>query len=122
MFNLVSNARDAIEQLSGEATDAGSRTIAVRTYIDAGDVVCTVADTGVGISRDDKDKIFEPFYTTKEVGKGMGLGLSIVYGIVRDYDGTIAASPGGECGACMTLRFAKHQSPETRDAPRQDAG
>jgi PAS domain S-box-containing protein len=120
LFNLVSNARDAIEQLAGDATDAGARTITVRTYTDAGDVVCTIADTGVGISIDDKDKIFEPFYTTKEVGKGMGLGLSIVYGIVRDYGGTIEATPGDHCGTCMTLRFARRLSPESGDAARQE--
>jgi PAS domain S-box-containing protein len=122
LFNLVSNARDAIEQLAGDAINAGARIIAVRTYTDRGDVVCTIADTGIGISIDDKDKIFEPFYTTKEVGKGMGLGLSIVYGIVRDYGGTIEAGPGDDCGTCMTLRFARRQSPETRDAPGQDGG
>jgi PAS domain S-box-containing protein len=115
LFNLVSNARDAIEQLSGDATNAGSRTITVRTYTDAGNVVCTIADTGVGISIEDRDKIFEPFYTTKEVGKGMGLGLSISYGIVRDYGGTIEVSPGDDCGTVMTLRFAQRQSPESRD-------
>jgi PAS domain S-box-containing protein len=107
LFNLVSNARDAIEQLAGDAASAQTCTITVRTFTDAQDVVCTVADTGVGISIDDKDKIFEPFYTTKEVGKGMGLGLSIVYGIVRDYGGTIEAGPGDDCGTCMTLRFAQ---------------
>lgn len=122
LFNLVSNARDAIEQLAGDATNAGSRTIAVRTYTDAKDVVCTISDTGAGISIDHKDKIFEPFYTTKEVGKGMGLGLSIVYGIVRDYGGTIEVRPGDACGTCMTLRFAQRQSPEIRDTPRQDGG
>lgn len=120
LFNLVSNARDAIEQHAGDATDAGSRTIAVRTYTDAGDVVCIIADTGAGISTDDKDKIFEPFYTTKEVGKGMGLGLSIVYGIVRDYGGTIEVRPGDACGTCMTLRFAQRTSLETRDASRRN--
>jgi PAS domain S-box-containing protein len=119
LFNLVSNARDAIQQLGGDAADAGPRTIALRTYTDAGDVVCAIADTGVGISMDDKDKIFEPFYTTKEVGQGMGLGLSIVYGIVRDYGGTIAAGPGEDCGTCMTMRFARRQNREAGDGPEQ---
>jgi PAS domain S-box-containing protein len=120
LFNLVSNARDAIEQLGGDAANTGPRTIALRTYTDAGAVVCTIADTGVGICIDDKDKIFEPFYTTKEVGKGMGLGLSIVYGIVRDYGGTIKASPGKDCGTCMTMQFSHRQILEAGDAPQQD--
>jgi PAS domain S-box-containing protein len=118
LFNLVSNARDAIEQLPGNTTSVESRIITVRTYSEAGDVVCVIADTGVGISIDEKDKIFEPFYTTKEVGKGMGLGLAISYGIVRDYGGTIEVSSLKERGTCMTLRFAHPQTPDSRDASR----
>jgi signal transduction histidine kinase len=49
----------------------------------------TVADNGHGIDKETLDHIFEPFYTTKEVGKGMGLGLSILYGIVKEYGGEI---------------------------------
>jgi signal transduction histidine kinase len=66
-----------------------------------------VADTGVGIPQSARDKIFEPFYTTKEVGKGMGLGLAISYGIARDYGGTILARGRKGGGTCMTLRFAR---------------
>jgi PAS domain S-box-containing protein len=120
LFNLVSNARDAIEQLPVKDRDATSRTIAVSTYTEGNDVVCVVSDTGVGISIDDKDKIFEPFYTTKEVGKGMGLGLSISYGIVQDYGGTIEVDAGKDGGTSITLRFALPQSHESRDTSRPD--
>jgi signal transduction histidine kinase len=66
-----------------------------------------VEDTGVGIIHGVKDKIFEPFYTTKEVGKGMGLGLAITYGILRDHGATIEVSNRKEGGACFFLRFPK---------------
>jgi PAS domain S-box-containing protein len=106
IFNLVSNARDAIEQLP--AADAGTRTreIKLQTCTDSGEIVCAVADTGIGIAEDAVDKIFEPFFTTKEVGKGMGLGLAISYGIVRDYGGRIEVKSKEVQGTRIELRFA----------------
>ena len=52
-------------------------------------VVIKVSDNGIGIERKNLNKIFEPFFSTKEVGKGTGLGLSIVYGIVQEHRGSI---------------------------------
>ena len=84
-FNLITNARDAINQKEGDE----DREITIRTFMENGSVVVTVSDTGIGIPPEVREKIFEPFYTTKEVGKGMGLGLSIIYGIVKEYGGEI---------------------------------
>lgn len=88
-FNLITNARDAIlqKETCGQAT--GERKIVIRTYREGDRVSVSVADTGIGIPKENVNKIFEPFYTTKEVGKGMGLGLYITYGIVQDYRGEI---------------------------------
>lgn len=52
-------------------------------------IVVTITDNGIGIPEDARHKIFEPFLTSKDVGKGMGLGLSIIYGIIQDYGGFI---------------------------------
>ncbi len=86
-FNLISNARDAIIQKESAVYAAFDRTITIRTFLESDKVAVAVSDTGIGIPKDSLNKIFEPFYTTKEVGKGMGLGLYITYGIVKDYQG-----------------------------------
>ncbi|WP_340160395.1 ATP-binding protein [uncultured Hoeflea sp.] len=94
--NLVNNAIDA---LSGQA-DA-------RIGIDArrqGDrVVVTVIDNGPGIKPELLPKVFEPFFTTKGVGDGIGIGLSIVDNIIRDFGGTIMVTNQAEGGACFTI-------------------
>jgi len=107
IFNLVSNARDAIEQLPSDVSKETDRMIKLSTFEISDEVVCTVEDTGVGITHSVKDKIFEPFYTTKEVGKGMGLGLAITYGILRDYGAAIDVSDRRQGGTRFALRFPK---------------
>lgn len=99
IFNLLTNARDAIEQKD----DAdGERLIIIRSLMEKERVVITVSDTGVGLAPAAREKIFEPFFTTKEVGKGMGLGLSIIYGIIRDYQGEISVE--SEVGKGTTFK------------------
>ena len=70
-------------------------------------VIFSITDTGIGIPEDNKEKIFEPFFTTKDVGKGMGLGLAITYGIVRDFDGTIEVESHPGKGTCFTIQFPR---------------
>jgi signal transduction histidine kinase len=100
-LNMVMNAEHAIA-----ATSASGR-IEITTAADAGRrmIVVTVRDTGGGFAPDVLSRIFEPFYTTKEVGKGTGLGLAIAYGIVQDHGGQIVAAnhPGG--GAVLTVEL-----------------
>lgn len=93
-MNLLINAAQAIE-------DQGEIAIATRR---AGDtIVIEIADTGCGIAPDDLSRIFEPFYTTKEVGKGIGLGLSIVYDIVEKHAGEIAVESRPGQGSRFTI-------------------
>jgi C4-dicarboxylate-specific signal transduction histidine kinase len=89
LLNLLTNARDAIQ--SQEGADRKRIGLSIVNG-DAGSVKIIVEDTGGGIPSKVIDRIFEPFYTTKEMGKGTGLGLSVSYGIVRDMGGTITAS------------------------------
>ncbi len=89
IFNLVTNARDAIELRNPAEDVLEGGTITLSTRSEGDFVIFAIADTGVGIPEDRQEKIFEPFFTTKEVGKGMGLGLAITYGIVRDFGGEI---------------------------------
>ena len=80
IINLLSNAFDAIH---------GSGDIAITTLAKDEGVELIVADNGCGIPEELKDKLFEPFYTTKPVGRGVGIGLSTCYGIVQQHGGTI---------------------------------
>jgi signal transduction histidine kinase len=78
--NLIINAAQAIEKTG---------TITIKTYIENNFCVIKISDTGEGIPDNVKDKIFDPFFSTKPVGKGTGLGLHVVYDLVKKHDGKI---------------------------------
>lgn len=108
LMNLAINARDAMPQgglLSIAASNANlSDSEAASLELPCGQYVrLTVADSGCGIPKEVLPKIFDPFFTTKEVGKGSGLGLSIVYGIVRQHGGTIQVDSTPESGTVFTI-------------------
>lgn len=104
-LNLATNARDAIKKKSRKEGNTDGGTITIKTYQYGKKVFAEVQDKGIGIPKSVMDKIFEPFFTTKEAGQGMGLGLAITYGIVKDHDGDIKIfSKEGE-GTTFTLSF-----------------
>jgi PAS domain S-box-containing protein len=105
IFNLITNARDAIIQNSARAPASEKGVIKIRSYSKDDKIAVSVSDNGIGIPTDIRDKLFEPFFTTKEVGKGIGLGLSIIYGIVRDYGGTIDVESDVGKGSVFTYIF-----------------
>jgi PAS domain S-box-containing protein len=106
-LNMVMNAEHAIA-----ATGHGGR-IEIRTAVDEtrDRIITTVRDTGTGIPEDTLSRIFEPFYTTKEVGKGTGLGLAITYGIVQEHGGQILAANHPDGGAVFTVELPIAPSP-----------
>ena len=79
-LNIIGNAIEATE---------GKGRITIETSIPYGKIVISIKDNGMGMTKKTKSKIFDPFYTTKEVGKGLGLGLSISYGIIEKHGGEI---------------------------------
>jgi PAS domain S-box-containing protein len=88
--NLILNARDSI------ANGNGRITLATRKGDDDGLLLIEVADSGVGIAPEDVAKIYDPFFTTKGVGRGTGLGLAVTYGIVQEHSGhiNVSSTPG----------------------------
>ncbi len=88
-LNLLANSGHAIRQKRETTGESLTEQIRISTFSQQDHVGVTVSDTGIGIPEEIKEKIFEPFFTTKEVGQGMGLGLSILYGIVKEYGGQI---------------------------------
>ena len=86
-MNIISNAIEAIQ---------GSGEIKITTREINDHVQIRIADTGKGMSREVKARIFEPFYTTKDLGQGTGLGLSISFGIIEKHKGRIevTSEPG----------------------------
>ena len=104
-INLVTNAIDAMDEKASLADGPVEKTLTIRSHAEAGQVVVRVSDTGVGMDEAVKQKIFEPFFTTKEVGKGTGLGTSISFGIIKDYNGTIEIESRKGEGASFIIRF-----------------
>jgi two-component system, cell cycle sensor histidine kinase and response regulator CckA len=95
IMNLMVNAGDAMPSggritVKTDASEIGREATQIHPLLAPGPyVILTVSDTGTGISDDIRNKIFDPFFTTKEHGKGTGLGLAMVYGIVKDHKGVI---------------------------------
>nr|WP_295664091.1 response regulator [Polymorphobacter sp.] len=122
LVNLSVNARDAMAAkgrltiatrgiLAADVPALGHRIIPT---IDL--VAITVSDTGTGIPPEIAAKIFEPFFTTKPVGQGTGLGLSTVYGIVKQTGGFVFAEPVAEGGTCFVVYLPASEAPPAAPA------
>jgi two-component system, NtrC family, sensor kinase len=103
-FNLIINARDAMP--SGGWLTLETRADGLDT------VVVEVADTGVGIKREDVKRIYDPFFTTKGIGRGTGLGLSVSYGIVQEHGGAIFVDSTPGTGTTFQVALPAWQAAE----------
>ena len=111
LFNLVTNARDAMPK-GGILTIETATAVIDATFIKIHGfgkkgkyIEITISDTGMGMDETTKGKIFDPFFTTKEVGKGTGLGLATVYGIVKQHGGYITVESEPNQGTTFSIYF-----------------
>jgi two-component system cell cycle sensor histidine kinase/response regulator CckA len=98
VMNLALNARDAMPS---------GGTLSITTRVEAAELTLRVADTGEGMTETVKSHLFEPFFTTKEAGQGTGLGLSTVFGIVHQANGTIAVESRTGEGSVFEVRLPR---------------
>ena len=119
LINLSANARDAMPTggmltIETEQQTLDSAFQQAHGYGEPGQyAVVTVSDTGCGMDDETRKKIFEPFFTTKEVGKGTGLGMSIVYGIIKHHKGFISVYSEHGVGTVFRLYIPVSDSEET---------
>lgn len=100
VLNMITNARDAMPE-------GGEFIIRTRNSEDGNSAMMEFIDTGIGISEEYKGKVFDPFFTTKEQGKGVGLGLSVVHGIVKRHKGKIFVESQPGKGTKFIIIFPK---------------
>ena len=99
IMNLVANSIDAMD---------GSGLLCITTGADGDQYSICVDDTGPGIPQDLRERVIEPFFTTKPVGQGTGLGLSITYSIVKKHGGTLTFREAAGGGTSVSIRFPLH--------------
>jgi PAS domain S-box-containing protein len=121
LLNLVTNARDAMPEggnlrITVCRQDLDEEYSTAHPWTSPGDYVCiAVSDTGIGMDQDTRDRIFEPFFTTKPPDLGTGLGLSMVYGLVKQQGGSVEVYTEKEHGTTVKLYFPLVQERAVRE-------
>jgi len=123
LINLAANAEHAMRETGGhltvrvESVEGDAALIATHPTLPLGPLVrLIIRDTGSGIPPDVLARIYEPFFTTKEVGQGTGMGLSVVHGIVEQHGGTILAASTLGQGTTFTIYLPRLVEPITGEA------
>jgi signal transduction histidine kinase len=122
LVNLIINARDAMPEGGTVTVSAENRELESKNWADlpAGDyVLVSVTDTGTGIAARDLEKVMEPFFTTKELGKGSGLGLSMVYGFAKQSNGAFRLDSELGRGTIAELWLPRAPAGSARQEPPQ---
>ncbi len=99
-LNMISNAMDAMPN---------GGTLSVRTKAEGNNIHIEISDTGVGIKKEDLNKVFDAFFTTKDGVKDVGLGLSVCYGFIKDHGGDIRVKSDQDSGAAFTIILPAHE-------------
>ncbi len=99
-LNIIANAKDAMIDNKGL-----EKQLYIKSFTQNDYVVVTIKDTGSGIPEENRDKIFEPFFTSKDPGKGTGLGMSISYGIINGFSGELTFETEENVGTVFTIKL-----------------
>ncbi|MDY6971550.1 MAG: ATP-binding protein [Thermodesulfobacteriota bacterium] len=116
-MNFVSNAAEAMESTKG-----GVLTIETTCFAKPPRISISFRDTGIGIQRENISKLFDPFFTTKKVGKGVGLGLSVAYGIIESHCGSIRVRSKAGKGTTFEVELPLKQPSSTLDQHGDSCG
>lgn len=123
LFNLCSNAVDAMSKSGGViAIDLSNETAGEKQHLSLNPgqyVKLVVRDNGIGMVKEILDKVFDPYFTTKEIGKGTGIGLAVVHGIVKQHGGSIIAESHPYQGTTFTIFLPIHEGLTENDSDGQ---
>jgi two-component system NtrC family sensor kinase len=108
LINILENAAEAM-------AGGGQLTVSTELAPEGRSLSIRVTDTGRGIPEENLERVFHPFFTTKQIGRGTGLGLAIVYGIVKTHHGSISVDSKVGAGTTFTISLPVPDSREARE-------